>query len=51
MVTQAPFERGERDSVRLAAVLLHAGVVVSAIAGFLHPEGADANDHQAIFAI
>jgi hypothetical protein len=51
MVTQAPFERVERDSVRLAAVLLLAGVLVSAIAGFLHPEGADANDHRTIFAI
>ena len=51
MVTQAPFRRVERDSVRLAAILLLAGVLLSAIAGFLHPEGADANDHQTIFAI
>jgi hypothetical protein len=51
MVTQAPFGRVERDSVRLAAILLLAGVLLSAIAGFLHPEGADANDHQTIFAI
>ena len=52
MVTQVPFERRvERDSVRLAAVLILAGVVVTAIAGFLHPEGADANDHPSIFAI
>jgi hypothetical protein len=51
MVTQAPLERVERDSVRLAAVLILAGVVVTAIAGFLHPEGADANDHRTIFAI
>ena len=51
MVTKAPFGRVERDSVRLAAVLLLAGVVVTAIAGFLHPEGADANDHRTIFAI
>jgi hypothetical protein len=28
-----------------------AGVLVTAIAGFLHPEGADANDHPAIFAV
>jgi hypothetical protein len=28
MVTQAPFERVERDSLRLAAVLILAGVVV-----------------------
>jgi hypothetical protein len=51
MVTQAPIRRVERDSVRLAAVLLLAGVLVTAIAGFLHPEGPDANDHQTIFAI
>jgi hypothetical protein len=51
VVTQAPFRRVERDSVRLAAILLLAGVVVTAIAGFLHPEGADANDHEAVFAI
>jgi hypothetical protein len=51
MVTQAPLERVERDSVRLAAVLILAGVVVTAVAGFLHPEGADANDHRTIFAI
>src|SRR5215216_4578067 len=51
MVTQAPFERVERDSLRLAAVLILAGVLVTAIAGFLHPEGADANDHRTIFAI
>jgi hypothetical protein len=35
----------------LAAVLLLVGVVVTAVAGFLHPEGADANDHPAIFAV
>jgi hypothetical protein len=51
MVTEAPFERVERDSLRLAAVLILAGVLVTAIAGFLHPEGADANDHPTIFAI
>jgi hypothetical protein len=52
MVTQVPFERRvERDSVRLAAVLLLGGVLVTAIAGLLHPEGADANDHPSIFAI
>ena len=51
MVTQSPVGRVERDSVRLAAVLLLAGVVVAAIAGFLHVEGADANDHRTIFAI
>jgi hypothetical protein len=51
MVTQLPLGPTDRDSVRLAAVLLLAGVVVTAIAGFLHVEGADANDHQTIFAI
>ena len=51
MVSQAPSGRVERDSVRLAAVLLLAGVLVTAIAGFLHAEGPDPNDHQTIFAI
>jgi hypothetical protein len=51
MVSQAPVGRVERDSMRLAAILLLAGVVVTAIAGFLHAEGPDANDHQTIFAI
>ena len=51
MVNQAPGGQVERDSVRLGAVLLLAGVLVTAIAGFLHPEGADANDHRTIFAI
>jgi hypothetical protein len=44
-------ERREPDGLRPAAVLLLAGVLVTAIAGFLHPEGADANDHEAIFGI
>ena len=51
MASQAPSGRVERDSVRLAAVLLLAGVLVTAIAGFLHAEGPDPNDHQAVFAI
>jgi hypothetical protein len=51
MVSRAPVGRVERDSVRLAAVLLLAGVLVTAVAGFLHAEGADANDHQAVFAV
>lgn len=51
MVSQAPVGRVERDSMRLAAILLLAGIVVTAIAGFLHAEGPDANDHQTIFAI
>jgi len=51
MVNQASSGRVERDSVRLAAVLLLAGVLITAVAGFLHAEGADANDHQAVFAV
>jgi hypothetical protein len=51
MVGRETLGRGERDPLRLAAVLLVAGVLVTAVAGFLHPEGADANDHQAIFAL
>jgi hypothetical protein len=50
MVTQARGGGVERDSATLAAVLLLAGVLVTAIAGFLHPEGPDANDHRIIFA-
>jgi hypothetical protein len=50
MVTQAPGGGVERNSATLAAVLLLAGVLVTAIAGFLHPEGPDANDHRIIFA-
>src|SRR3954451_18664485 len=37
--------------LRVAAILLLAGVVVTAVAGFLHPEGPDANDHPAVFAL
>src|SRR3954467_9984712 len=51
MVTQPAAEPLGREPMRLAAVLLLAGVLVTAIAGFLHPEGADANDHRTIFAI
>jgi hypothetical protein len=51
LITEAPVEPVERESVRLAAVLLLAGVVVAAIAGFLRVEGADANDHRTIFSI
>lgn len=43
--------RHERGPLRLAAVLILTGVVVSALAGLLHPEGADANDHASIFAV
>ena len=51
MVSQAPVGRVERGAMRLAAVLLFAGVVVTAIAGFLHAEGPEANDHQTVFAV
>src|SRR6478752_396067 len=51
MVTQAAAERMGRDPIRLAAVLLLTGILVTAIAGLLHPEGADANDHPAIFVL
>jgi hypothetical protein len=51
MVGQEARGRGERNALRLCAVLVMAGVLVSAVAGFLHPEGADANDHQAVFAV
>ena len=51
MVSQAPVGRVERGAMRLAAVLLFAGVVVTAIAGFLHAEGPEANDHQTVFAL
>jgi hypothetical protein len=51
MVSQAPVGPVERNALRLAAVLLVTGVVVTAIAGFLHAEGPDANDHQTIFAL
>jgi uncharacterized membrane protein (DUF2068 family) len=44
-------EQAGRGALRLAALLLCGGVVVTAIAGFLHPEGADPNDHEAIFGI
>jgi hypothetical protein len=46
-----PLEDTKPRPLRLAAVLLLAGVLVTAFAGFLHPEGADPNDHLAIFAI
>jgi Domain of unknown function (DUF4386) len=45
-------ERHELDgpSLRLAAGLLASGVVVSLLAGLLHPDSAPANDHAAAFA-
>src|SRR5215211_2096078 len=51
VVSETAFGRVERNSLRLAAVLLFAGVLITAIAGFLHPEGPAANDHQAVFAV
>lgn len=51
MVGAAARGRAGSGPLRLAAVLILAGVVVTAVAGLLHPEGADANDHPAIFAV
>jgi hypothetical protein len=51
MVGAAVRGRAGSGPLRLAAVLILAGVVVTAVAGLLHPEGADANDHPAIFAV
>jgi len=51
MVSARAAERTDASALRLAAMLLLAGVLVTAGAGFLHPEGADANDHPAIFAV
>jgi len=50
-MTNQTASRTEQNPLRLAAALLLAGVLVTAIAGFLHPEGPDANNHQSIFAI
>lgn len=41
----------DEGSLRLAAVLVLAGVVVSAGAGLLHAEAASANDHVASFTV
>ncbi|MFL6026663.1 MAG: hypothetical protein ACJ72K_06995 [Friedmanniella sp.] len=51
MVGAAARGRAGSGPLLLAAVLILAGVVVTAVAGLLHPEGADANDHPAIFAV
>jgi hypothetical protein len=51
MVEREVLVRAEGNPLRLAAVLLLVGVLVSAVAGFLHPEGPDPNDHQAVFAV
>lgn len=51
MVDREALGRAERTSLRLAALLLLAGVLVTAVAGFLHPEGPDPNDHVTIFAV
>jgi hypothetical protein len=49
MLDSKAFGRSERGALRLAAVLILTGIVVAALAGLLHPEGADANDHPATF--
>jgi hypothetical protein len=36
-------------STRPAAVLILAGVVISLVAGLIHPERGDPNDHQEVF--
>ena len=51
MVDREALGRAERASLRLAALLLLAGVLVTAVAGFLHPEGPDPNDHVTVFAV
>ena len=51
MVDREALGRQRQDPLRLAAVLLLAGVLVTAVAGVLHAEGPDPNDHQAIFAV
>ena len=51
MVDREALGRQRQDPLRLAAVLLLAGVLVTAVAGLLHAEGPDPNDHQAIFAV
>lgn len=51
MASQGSIRKLERGSLRLSAALVLAGVVISALAGLLHPEGADANDHPAVFAV
>jgi uncharacterized membrane protein HdeD (DUF308 family) len=51
MVDREALGRAERTSLRLAALLLLAGVLVTAVAGFLHPEGPDPNDHVTVFAV
>jgi uncharacterized membrane protein HdeD (DUF308 family) len=51
MLDRIAFQRSDRTALRLAAILLIAGILVTALAGLLHPEGADANDHRATFEI
>jgi len=51
MVDHMAFRRSDRTALRVAAILIITGIVVAALAGLLHPEGADANDHPAAFGI
>jgi uncharacterized membrane protein HdeD (DUF308 family) len=51
MRDHAELRRSDRTALRLAAVLLIVGIVITALAGLLHPEGAAANDHPATFAV
>src|SRR5512133_2121634 len=44
-------EHVDPKGLRLAAGLLLIGVVISALAGIFHAEGADANDHPIVFMI
>src|SRR5690554_4854263 len=39
----------DRNLLRLSAILLFVGVLLSLFAGILHPARADANDHVAAF--
>lgn len=51
MASQSPIRKLERGSLRLSAALIPTGVLISAFAGLLHPEGPAANDHPAVFAV
>ena len=51
MASQSMTIGDRRRALRLAALLLLVGVVVTALAGFLHAEGVDPNNHREIFPI
>jgi hypothetical protein len=51
MANSVVFRAPERSALRIGASLLLVGVVVSALSGLLHPEGADANNHPVTFDI